>query len=798
MPASPPAPAPTFPEPSGVRTARAAWLALLGALGGLWGLAFAVQQPPPPRDLAAPADRFSEARALAVVRKLADEIGSHPISSPAAATAADYLAAELRRMPRVEVAVQDAEGDNRMGLWQGINFHYRVRNVLGRLPGRLPDAILINAHYDSPPEALGGSDNGIGTAAALEAMRALAAGPPLAMTVILCLNGGEEAGSVGAAGFLQHPLAKQVRAFIDTDGSGAGKAVLVLASNQVPGLLHAYARAARSPQASVFVNDLAQSGLLAFSGDYEPLSRAGVPGLDFAALGDIWGVHTTLDNSSRLAAGTLQSLGDTILAVTRELGRDPPDLSAQPEPTVFYDLLGQATVVYSMRTARLLAVGALALLLGALGLLLRRGAMTPATLVRSLGWTLLAALAGLGAGLLMALLLSLVVKRPHGFYATPVLSVPTYVGAGLCGVLAIHALWRRRALASSLTAEASAQAGWAAGLLLWGVMLLLCALYSVGIGYLALWWVGPSALALGLGSVLPRWRLWLWLSSVVLGAAGLIPLAVSMVPAIVGLSGQVPLPPPADVKLAALLWLLVVLPVALCGMAMIHEAGRLRRALAVCAVITLIGAMATAARFPYTAARPKRMMAAHAEKDGQTTLLLMSTDYLPLTPALAGLPEVQPVAAAESWPNALLPPGWLPPYSHKLPAQPLTMAPPRLEVVASSQDPKSGDRTLKLRLHASGWLTSLDLPRQALASWSLGDPLPQPLDGQSTITASFFAPNPDGQELTLTLRGAGPVDVLLRQVHAPGATPDLLELRRRLPAWTTIQAHTLQVVKAKL
>lgn len=790
--------APKSAVPLWGQTSRSAWMALLGVLGGLLGLAYTVQQPPPPRGLTAPEDSFSEARALAVVRKLADEIGSHPISSPAAATAAEYLAAELRRMPRVEVMVQDAQGDNRMGLWQGISFHYRVRNVVGRLPGRLPDAILINAHYDSPPEALGGSDNGIGTAAALEAMRALAAGPPLTMTVILCLNGGEEAGSVGAAGFLQHPFAKQVRAFIDTDGSGAGKAVLVQASSQVPGLLRAYARAARSPQASVFVNDLAQSGLLMFSGDYEPLSRAGAPGLDFAALWDVWGVHTHLDSSSRLAPGTLQSLGETILAVTRELARDAPDLSLQPEPTVFYDLLGQATVVYSMRTARLLALGALALLLGTMGLLLRRGAMTGGQLVRSLGWTLLSALAGLLSALLWALFLAVILNRPHGFYATPILAVPTYVGAGLCGVLAVHTLWRRRALARGMSAETSARTGWAGGLLLWGVLLALCALRSVGIGYLALWWVGPSALALGLGYVLPRLRLWLWLAGMFLGAAGFIQLAVGMVPAIIGLSGQVPLPPPADVKLAVLLWLLVVFPVALGGMPMIHEAGQLRRALALCGVITLIGSAATALRFPYSAARPKRIMATHAEKDGQSALLLMSTDYLPLAPALAALPEVQPVAAEESWPNSLLPPGWLPPYSHKLPARALAISPPRLEVLGSNQDAASGIRTVKLRLHASGWLTNLDIPRQALAGWSLGEPLPQPLEGQSLITASFFAPSPEGQELTLQLRGAGAVEVLLRQVHAPGTTPELLELRRRLPDWTTIHAHTLQVVKVQL
>ena len=110
---------------------------------------------------------------MVVVKKLADEIGPHPIGSPAGAAAAEFLATELRKLPRVEVEVQDVEGDNRLGIWTGVNFHYRVRNVVARLAGRRTDAVLLNAHYDSPAEAPGATDNGLGTAAALETMRAI-------------------------------------------------------------------------------------------------------------------------------------------------------------------------------------------------------------------------------------------------------------------------------------------------------------------------------------------------------------------------------------------------------------------------------------------------------------------------------------------------------------------------------------------------------------------------------------------------------------------------------------------------
>lgn len=735
---------------------------------------------------------------MTVVRTLADEIGSHPVGSAAGAAAAEYLAGELRKIPRLEVELQDAEGDSRLHVWTEVNFHYRVRNVVARLPGRQPDAILINAHYDSPVEAHGGADNGIGTAAALEAMRALAASPQLEWSVVLNLNGGEEAGSGGAAGFLQHRFARDVRAFIDTDGSAAGKANLLGASANVPGLLRAYARAVRSPQATIFGNDFVQSGLTQASGDFEPLSRAGLPGLDFGAVKDTWGVHTHLDRSSRLQPGTLQDLGSTILAVTRELARAAPDLRPEPERTVYYDLLGQTTLVYSMRTARLLALAALGLFAGVLVLLRRRGLLTLRALFSGAGWTLLSALAGLLAALLSALLVAVVLRRPHGFYATPWLIVPGFALAGLCGIVAVHALWQRRTQAAGIGPEHSALAAWAGGLLWLGVLLSLLSLGSLGIGYLVLWWLAPGALALGLGALFPRLRWTLWLVSLAVGAASCIHLALGLFPALIGLMiGMNPGPVPGDIQIAVMLWLLVLLPLSLGGMAGVHRAGRLHKALAGCAAVAAVGLLATALHAPYSAERPKRVMAVHATQEGRTALVLMSEDHLPLGPALAGLPEVQPVPAGEDWP-AFMPPGWLPPFSHKLPAQPLPIPPPRLEVQARSDDPASGVRTVKLRLHATGWVTFLQIPHSPLAGWSLAEPLPVPLAGQSTISALFVAPSPSGQELTLRLRGSAPVEVKILQFHPPEQTPELLDLRRRLPAWTTLDARTLKVVKVAL
>src|SRR5687768_4669865 len=164
------------------------WAALV--LGGA-GLALAVawsERLPAPLPADAPPDAFSAARARPTLALLADTIGVRVPGTPASARARDYLLARLRAMPGVEVAVQDAVGvrPTRAG-----PLAYRLHNVLARIPGRQPGAVMLAAHYDSPPESVGAADDGVAVAAALEVARALAARPP-AHAVILNLNDGEE------------------------------------------------------------------------------------------------------------------------------------------------------------------------------------------------------------------------------------------------------------------------------------------------------------------------------------------------------------------------------------------------------------------------------------------------------------------------------------------------------------------------------------------------------------------------------------------------------------------------------
>ena len=83
------------------------------------------------------------------------------------------------------------------------NVYHNASSLVARLswPSSRPEAVLLNAHYDSFPGSPGGSDNAVNVGAALGAVRALAAGPALPVSVLLLLNGGEESNWVGAHAF---------------------------------------------------------------------------------------------------------------------------------------------------------------------------------------------------------------------------------------------------------------------------------------------------------------------------------------------------------------------------------------------------------------------------------------------------------------------------------------------------------------------------------------------------------------------------------------------------------------------
>ncbi len=125
--------------------------------------------------------------ALSHVRALV-EMGPRPPGSGAAQKAQDYILNELARRG-VEVREQNFEAQTPLG-------PIGMKNIIGVIPGRSDDILIIGTHYDTKLTAsfpfVGANDGGSGTGVLLEMARCLKTRENI-MTVWLVFFDGEEA-----------------------------------------------------------------------------------------------------------------------------------------------------------------------------------------------------------------------------------------------------------------------------------------------------------------------------------------------------------------------------------------------------------------------------------------------------------------------------------------------------------------------------------------------------------------------------------------------------------------------------
>ena len=239
----------------------------------------------------------------------------------------------------------------------------RVQNILARLPGSDSGgkAVLVLAHYDGVEAGPAASDDGAGSAALLETLRALRARKrPLAHNVIALFSDGEEAGLLGAAAFVrEHPWAKDVAFVLNFEARGTGGRSFMFETG--PGNLDA-ARALRSAgdatAGSVYATIYRA---LPNDTDLSEIAVLGLPALNFAFADGVERYHTSHDDIAHLSSGSLQHHGSQMLAMARTLGTEP-----LPRPRtgdgVFFDLPGVGLVVYPQALELPLAILALVLI----------------------------------------------------------------------------------------------------------------------------------------------------------------------------------------------------------------------------------------------------------------------------------------------------------------------------------------------------------------------------------------------------------------------------------------------------
>lgn len=298
---------------------RNGWLAL--ALLGAALLAWQGTITPKATPATAPAEAFSAERALRDIAVIARE--PHPVASPANAKVRDYL---LGRMTQLGLSptVQEADALSSSADYPQWLAGARVQNLIGVLPGqsRTAPALVLMSHYDSVPGSPGAADDATGVAATLEVIRALKAGPPLARDVIVLFTDGEEWGLSGAeAYFKQHPLARRTGLIINMEARGGGGRANMFETGADNGeLIARYRQTARGPISSALAVFLYEK--MPNDTDFSVPKRMGMTGLNFAFIGRQFDYHSPTSTVANLDPGSVQSMGDQVLAATRTFAFD--------------------------------------------------------------------------------------------------------------------------------------------------------------------------------------------------------------------------------------------------------------------------------------------------------------------------------------------------------------------------------------------------------------------------------------------------------------------------------------------
>ncbi len=128
-------------------------------------------------------------------------------------------------------------------------------NVVGEIPGtsKADEVVMVGGHFDSWQGGTGATDNGTGSAVAMEAVRVLATlHKPMARTVRVALWGGEEEGLYGSLAYVQQHFAPRDTMkktpeydkldvyFNDDSGSGKFRAVSALGNAQMAAIFQSW------------------------------------------------------------------------------------------------------------------------------------------------------------------------------------------------------------------------------------------------------------------------------------------------------------------------------------------------------------------------------------------------------------------------------------------------------------------------------------------------------------------------------------------------------------------------------
>jgi hypothetical protein len=384
---------------------------------------------PAPLPSNAPASSFSAARAVITLDAV---LGSapHPVGTAAHDAVRDRIAAQFRKLG-YETSMQQTFACNAYATCAP------VANILARLPGDArADTLMVSAHYDSVPAGPGASDDGIGVAVLLEVARAIRS-EHFRNTILFLITDGEEDGLLGAEALIADPqLSRGVAAAINVDNRGtSGRSYLFETSRRNRWMLPLIARHLPRPLASSFFFSMYE--LIPNDTDLSVFKRAGIAGINFAAIGHVAHYHTPLDDRRHVSPSTVQDHGDHILAMTRALAHTDLRQSTD-EDAVYFDIISFALLWWPQSWTKWMVVAALLVLLSSAAIRVRDGDTSAAAITAGVVSFFLSVIVAAILGAVVAWIFSL--RAPAAIWLAqpgPIISAVWLIGAATAIVCAI-------------------------------------------------------------------------------------------------------------------------------------------------------------------------------------------------------------------------------------------------------------------------------------------------------------------------------------------------------------------------
>ncbi|MED6198790.1 hypothetical protein PIB30_069872 [Stylosanthes scabra] len=485
---------------------------------------------------------FSEIDAFKHVKALT-EFGPHPVGSDALHGALQYVLTASQTIKKtahwevdVEVDLFHAKsGVNRLvsGLFMGKSLVYSdLSHVVVRiLPKYVSEArehsILVSSHIDTVFSTEGAGDCSSCVGVMLELARGISQwAHGLKRGVIFLFNTGEEEGLDGAHSFItQHPWSSTVRMAIDLEAMGIGGMSSIFQAGPDPWAIEKFALAAKYPSGQTIAQDLFTSGVIKSATDFQVYKEvAGLSGLDFAYVDNTAVYHTKNDKLELLKKGSLQHLGENMLAFLLHIGASadfPVGNATESEDdisnnnAIYFDILGTYMVVYRQKLANMLhnSVIMQSLLIWTTSLVMG-GKPAMASLALSCLSIVLMMFFSLSFVFLVAFILPLICSSPVPYVSSPWLVIglfgaPAFLGAFtgqhigylLLTIYLSNVHSKRRQLPAIIQAEITKLEAerwlYKGGSFVWLILLTLGNYFKIGSSYLALVWLVSPTFAYG-------------------------------------------------------------------------------------------------------------------------------------------------------------------------------------------------------------------------------------------------------------------------------------------------------------